>query len=60
MTSLLSQFCEYEELNLKIITAEKTCTEIQQNQNIPREAENAEAIFLSDLVFEKAHAEKIQ
>ena len=60
MTALLCQSCEYKELNFKIISAGKNFTEVQQNQNIPRDAQNAEAIFLSDLVFEKTHAENGQ
>ena len=58
VAAVLYQLCEYKELDLKIVPDDKTCTEILQTWNIPGETKNNKAILFSDLIFEKADAEK--
>lgn len=52
------QLIDYKELAVKSVPSDKTCTDILQKWHVPGEKANDEAILFSNLIFEKADAEK--
>ena len=54
LTTVLQQFCEYREVDLKLVSLTKTCAEVLQKWNIHGMTQSTEAILLSNVVFEKS------
>lgn len=58
VSATLYQQVEYQQLDIKVVPDDETCTGILQKWHFPREGQNQEPIKFSELQFYKADVRK--